>query len=561
MAETLSKIDNEIGTSEIKEIDNVAKKVRQELSDLKNNSDDQDDKNLDENFYEIKNDTVELKLNTIKTYLESKKDQSQIDLTNNKAVVLAVQIALKQFSFNPGKIDGIIGEKTRHAIEAFKKVANITGETDIGPNTINAILENLYEREEDKTSDREKSGLLYQGNEETDIEYTAPASNTTHIESTKRNTTEKTEKKENKTDSKEKQQEKGTLTIKDIATFKETRKNKNLTYAITVNGIKYMFRGNGRAGIVEFNKEKKLREVKDQKNMGNSVDYIKVIKEKLKSPSLITIGDLSEMPSTTRNDQNIRYDAYINGKEYIFFSNGRYKDIQASTKENNIMGNTNNLITSLQKDKSTIEFTDDDFQTTKDIINGINISSEIINNAKAYGANTEIIKYLKENDISIDNYSVSPFVTIQHTTITTNNTSAGASTTTSNKELGRIDISKLINNKGIFSQEAFLQKVVAEIKNSQLADQINSKPYIMTDFYTGEELKIVRLKSFFNKEHNTLNFGAEYKNGFINVHMKENNITYKIQAILLRKPDGSFDQEKFKKIIKAKINKEIGQID
>ena len=97
MAEALSKIDNEIDKSEIKEIENITKGIKQELSDLKNNSDDQDDKNLDENFYEIKNDTVELKLNTVKTYLESKKDQSQIDLTNNKAVVLAVQIELKQF--------------------------------------------------------------------------------------------------------------------------------------------------------------------------------------------------------------------------------------------------------------------------------------------------------------------------------------------------------------------------------------------------------------------------------------------------------------------------------
>jgi glutamine synthetase type III len=101
MGETATNIDNLIDKTEIKEIENITKEVKKELSDLKNTSDDQDDKNIDENFYEIKNDTVELKLNTVKTFLESKENQNQIDLTNNKAVVLAVQIALKQFSFNP----------------------------------------------------------------------------------------------------------------------------------------------------------------------------------------------------------------------------------------------------------------------------------------------------------------------------------------------------------------------------------------------------------------------------------------------------------------------------
>jgi hypothetical protein len=58
-----------------------------------------------------------------------------------------------------------------------------------------------------------------------------------------------------------------------------------------------------------------------------------------------------------------------------------------------------------------------------------------------------------------------------------------------------------------------------------------------------------------------MNFAAEYNNGSINVHMKEHNINYVIPAVLLRNPDGSFDQEKFKKIIKEKINKEIGQTE
>jgi hypothetical protein len=88
-----------------------------------------------------------------------------------------------------------------------------------------------------------------------------------------------------------------------------------------------MFRGNGKAGIVEQNKDSKKSETKDMKN---SADYIKTIKEALKHPSLITIADLSEIPSPTRNDQNIKYDAFINGNEYVFFSNGRYKDINQS---------------------------------------------------------------------------------------------------------------------------------------------------------------------------------------------------------------------------------------
>ena len=185
-----------------------------------------------------------------------------------------MQIALKQFSFNPWKIDWLIGPKTRHAIDEFKKTANITGEADIGPQTINKILENLYEREEDKTGNREKSGLLYEGN--SDEEYTAPSSHVPTVENTKKDEKNKVKiEKENKKVPDKVDDWIKRETINDIEKNPK-RTNTSIGYTFDINWEKYKFYSNGRAGI--RNQEKKLFDI-----LGKTEDIIKTIKTEMSS--------------------------------------------------------------------------------------------------------------------------------------------------------------------------------------------------------------------------------------------------------------------------------------
>jgi peptidoglycan hydrolase-like protein with peptidoglycan-binding domain len=53
-----------------------------------------------------------------------------------------MQIALKDFGFNPGTIDGKFGPKTKGALDDFKKLAKIS-ENNIGRKTIEKIIENI----------------------------------------------------------------------------------------------------------------------------------------------------------------------------------------------------------------------------------------------------------------------------------------------------------------------------------------------------------------------------------------------------------------------------------
>jgi peptidoglycan hydrolase-like protein with peptidoglycan-binding domain len=46
-----------------------------------------------------------------------------------------VQKALKAAGFNPGKIDGKLGEKTKTAIRAFQKAHDLKADGKVGVNT------------------------------------------------------------------------------------------------------------------------------------------------------------------------------------------------------------------------------------------------------------------------------------------------------------------------------------------------------------------------------------------------------------------------------------------
>jgi len=58
--------------------------------------------------------------------------------------VRQIQIALKNAGYDPGRIDGVMGKKTREAIKTFQKAKGLTVDGKMGKLTWNLLREYLY---------------------------------------------------------------------------------------------------------------------------------------------------------------------------------------------------------------------------------------------------------------------------------------------------------------------------------------------------------------------------------------------------------------------------------
>ena len=124
----------------------IGQKVKDELSSL--------NKEVDM-FYEIKNQTVEYKMDVVKTYLESIQNLEWSQLRDKwSAWVMAVQIALESMKdekwnskYNVWKVDGFYWSNTKEAILKFQKDSGFEWE-DVdgwaGTKTIKKIIEKIW---------------------------------------------------------------------------------------------------------------------------------------------------------------------------------------------------------------------------------------------------------------------------------------------------------------------------------------------------------------------------------------------------------------------------------
>ena len=115
----------------------VSQKIKEELASL-------NEKMV--MFYEIKweweNQTVECKMDIVKSYLETIKDLERSDLKNKwSAWIMAVQIALESKWYDVGKIDGILWPNTKTAVEEFQNKNSLEEDWLPGKLTISKILE------------------------------------------------------------------------------------------------------------------------------------------------------------------------------------------------------------------------------------------------------------------------------------------------------------------------------------------------------------------------------------------------------------------------------------
>ena len=115
----------------------VTQKIKEELSSL--------NKEI-EMFYEIKweweNQTIECKMDIVKSYLESIKYLEWSDLKNKwSAWIMAVQIALESKWYDAGKIDGILWPNTKTAVKEFQNKNSLEEDWLPGKITISKILE------------------------------------------------------------------------------------------------------------------------------------------------------------------------------------------------------------------------------------------------------------------------------------------------------------------------------------------------------------------------------------------------------------------------------------
>ena len=55
-----------------------------------------------------------------------------------------IQVALKNAGYDPGKIDGKMGKKTREAIKAFQKAKGLKADAKVGKLTWQLLREHLY---------------------------------------------------------------------------------------------------------------------------------------------------------------------------------------------------------------------------------------------------------------------------------------------------------------------------------------------------------------------------------------------------------------------------------
>jgi len=90
-------------------------------------------------------------ISSLKALLEQKQ-QSQLTKTypleaKSRPSVKQIQIALKNAGYNPGPIDGKMGEQTRQAIKAFQKANGLVPDGRVGKKTWSILSKYLYQKE------------------------------------------------------------------------------------------------------------------------------------------------------------------------------------------------------------------------------------------------------------------------------------------------------------------------------------------------------------------------------------------------------------------------------
>lgn len=227
------------------------------------------------NDKESNSEMKELQINIIEDFLEKNKDKDRNYWISKEwdnewrsgKIVTAIQIALKDFWFNPGSIDWKLWPKTNWALNKFKEISQINEEW-IGRKIIQKIIDNIQAEPDKKLKWSWDTPRLWNnmldmdivGVEDMDI---VGVEDINSAEARKMELVEKIDE------------------IRD-----NPIRTENTVKTIIINGKQYWFFNNGRAGVLDKTAWKYI-------NMQNTVDIIDKLTSRIENKKSNLIKQLS----------------------------------------------------------------------------------------------------------------------------------------------------------------------------------------------------------------------------------------------------------------------------